>query len=97
MSDLSTFKRFVELGHAALLKSGPSAGKIAVIVEIIDHNPTDVRSDEKGDADADAAAVWRRSSSRITLAKTSQALETVKKKKKGGGDDRDLEAVDVAW
>ncbi|KAF5382805.1 hypothetical protein D9757_007260 [Collybiopsis confluens] len=34
----STFKRFVEVGRVILLKSGPSAGKIAVIVEIIDHN-----------------------------------------------------------
>ncbi|KAF8878769.1 translation protein SH3-like domain-containing protein [Infundibulicybe gibba] len=37
MSD-STFKRFVEVGRVVLLKSGPSAGKIAVIAEIIDHN-----------------------------------------------------------
>ncbi|KAF9527665.1 60S ribosomal protein L14 [Crepidotus variabilis] len=34
----SNFKRFVELGRVVLLKSGPSAGKIAVIAEIIDHN-----------------------------------------------------------
>ena len=34
----STFKRFVETGRVVLLKSGPSEGKIAVIVEIIDHN-----------------------------------------------------------
>ncbi|CAE6439079.1 unnamed protein product [Rhizoctonia solani] len=34
----STFKRFVEVGRAVLLKSGPSEGNIAVIVEIIDHN-----------------------------------------------------------
>jgi len=34
----STFKRFVEVGRVVLLKSGPSAGKIAVIAEIIDHN-----------------------------------------------------------
>ncbi|KAJ3753935.1 translation protein SH3-like domain-containing protein [Lentinula raphanica] len=37
MSD-STFKRFVEVGRVVLLKSGPYAGKIAVIAEIIDHN-----------------------------------------------------------
>ncbi|KAF9037023.1 ribosomal protein L14-domain-containing protein [Rhodocollybia butyracea] len=36
MSD-STFKRFVEVGRVVLLKAGPSAGKIAVIAEIIDH------------------------------------------------------------
>ncbi|KAJ3795650.1 ribosomal protein L14-domain-containing protein [Lentinula aff. detonsa] len=36
MSD-STFKRFVEVGRVVLLKSGPYAGKIAVIAEIIDH------------------------------------------------------------
>ncbi|KZV83157.1 putative RPL14B-ribosomal protein [Exidia glandulosa HHB12029] len=34
----STFKRFVEVGRIVLLKSGPSAGKTAVIVDIIDHN-----------------------------------------------------------
>ncbi|KAJ3806799.1 ribosomal protein L14-domain-containing protein [Lentinula aff. lateritia] len=37
MSD-STFKRFVEVGRVVLLKSGPYAGKIAVVAEIIDHN-----------------------------------------------------------
>ncbi|RDX55273.1 60S ribosomal protein L14 [Polyporus arcularius HHB13444] len=34
----SNFKRFVEVGRVVLLKSGPQEGKIAVIVEIIDHN-----------------------------------------------------------
>ncbi|KAF8173114.1 ribosomal protein L14-domain-containing protein [Pholiota molesta] len=34
----SNFKRFVEVGRVVLLKSGPSAGRIAVITEIIDHN-----------------------------------------------------------
>ncbi|KAK2464079.1 hypothetical protein APHAL10511_003909 [Amanita phalloides] len=34
----SNFKRFVEVGRVVFLKSGPSAGKIAVISEIIDHN-----------------------------------------------------------
>jgi len=34
----SNFKRFVEVGRVVLLKSGPSAGSIAVITEIIDHN-----------------------------------------------------------
>ncbi|KAG8790349.1 hypothetical protein FRC12_012090 [Ceratobasidium sp. 428] len=34
----STFKRFVEVGRVVLLKSGPSEGKIATIVEIVDHN-----------------------------------------------------------
>ncbi|KAG8679157.1 hypothetical protein FRC08_017166 [Ceratobasidium sp. 394] len=38
MPDPSTFKRFVEVGRVVLLKSGPSEGKIATIVEIIDHN-----------------------------------------------------------
>ncbi|KAG9078378.1 hypothetical protein FRC06_008397, partial [Ceratobasidium sp. 370] len=36
--DPSTFKRFVEVGRVVLLKDGPSEGKIATIVEIIDHN-----------------------------------------------------------
>jgi len=34
----SNFKRFVEVGRVVLLKSGPQAGHIAVIAEIIDHN-----------------------------------------------------------
>ncbi|KAG5653470.1 hypothetical protein H0H81_000239 [Sphagnurus paluster] len=34
----SNFKRFVEVGRVVLLKSGPNAGKIAIISEIIDHN-----------------------------------------------------------
>ncbi|KIM35823.1 hypothetical protein M413DRAFT_449563 [Hebeloma cylindrosporum] len=34
----SNFKRFVEVGRVVLLKSGPHAGSIAVITEIIDHN-----------------------------------------------------------
>ncbi|KAF9482850.1 60S ribosomal protein L14 [Pholiota conissans] len=34
----SNFKRFVEVGRVVLLKAGPSAGSIAVITEIIDHN-----------------------------------------------------------
>ncbi|KAF5351285.1 hypothetical protein D9758_007980 [Tetrapyrgos nigripes] len=38
MSQPSNFKRFVEVGRVVLLRSGPSAGKIAVIAEIIDHN-----------------------------------------------------------
>ncbi|KAK7437382.1 hypothetical protein VKT23_018627 [Stygiomarasmius scandens] len=38
MSQPSNFKRFVEVGRVVLLTSGPSAGKIAVIAEIIDHN-----------------------------------------------------------
>lgn len=33
----STFKRFVQVGRVVLLKAGPSAGKIAVVTEIIDH------------------------------------------------------------
>lgn len=38
MSSESTFKRFVEVGRVVLLNDGPSAGKLATIVEIIDHN-----------------------------------------------------------
>ncbi|KAK7033636.1 hypothetical protein VNI00_012636 [Paramarasmius palmivorus] len=38
MPESSNFKRFVEVGRVVLLKSGPYAGKIAVIAEIIDHN-----------------------------------------------------------
>ncbi|KAF8548891.1 hypothetical protein OG21DRAFT_1488996 [Imleria badia] len=34
----SNFQRFVEVGRVVLLNAGPSAGNIAVIAEIIDHN-----------------------------------------------------------
>ncbi|KAG8979188.1 hypothetical protein FRB94_012195 [Tulasnella sp. JGI-2019a] len=34
----STFKRFVEVGRVCLIENGRCAGKIAPIVEIIDHN-----------------------------------------------------------
>ncbi|KAM0749908.1 hypothetical protein T439DRAFT_326799 [Meredithblackwellia eburnea MCA 4105] len=37
MSD-TTFKRYVEVGRVVLLNDGPYAGKLATIVEIIDHN-----------------------------------------------------------
>jgi large subunit ribosomal protein L14e len=42
MQDPSTFKRFVEVGRVVLLKSGPFDGKIATIVEIMDHNRVSV-------------------------------------------------------
>jgi len=38
LQEPSQFDRFVEVGRVVLLKAGPSAGKIAVIVEIIDQN-----------------------------------------------------------
>ncbi|EIN08709.1 60S ribosomal protein L14 [Punctularia strigosozonata HHB-11173 SS5] len=38
MPEQSTFKRFVEVGRVVLVNSGPSAGNVAVIAEIIDHN-----------------------------------------------------------
>ncbi|KAF0447604.1 putative 60S ribosomal protein L14e [Gigaspora margarita] len=34
----SSFKRFVEVGRVVFLNSGDDAGKLAVIVDIIDHN-----------------------------------------------------------
>ncbi|KAK9767681.1 hypothetical protein K7432_002320 [Basidiobolus ranarum] len=33
-----SFKRIVEVGRVVLLNHGPEAGKLAVIVEILDHN-----------------------------------------------------------
>ncbi|GAA5860015.1 hypothetical protein JCM5353_004885 [Sporobolomyces roseus] len=38
MSQDTTFKRYVEVGRVVLVNDGPSAGKLAVIAEIIDHN-----------------------------------------------------------
>ena len=32
-----TFKRYVEVGRVVLVNEGPQAGKLATIVEIIDH------------------------------------------------------------
>ena len=37
-SSVSTFKRYVEVGRVVLINDGPSTGKLATIVEIIDHN-----------------------------------------------------------
>lgn len=37
-AELVVTERFVEVGRVVLLKTGPSEGKLAVIVEIIDHN-----------------------------------------------------------
>ena len=37
-SSESTFKRYVEVGRVVLLTDGPCEGKLATIVEIIDHN-----------------------------------------------------------
>ena len=38
MSNKESFKRFVEVGRVVLINQGEFAGKLAVIVEIIDHN-----------------------------------------------------------
>merc|ERR1712093_36256 len=38
MSQDTTFKRYVEVGRVVLVNDGPSAGKLAIIAEIIDHN-----------------------------------------------------------
>jgi large subunit ribosomal protein L14e len=50
-----TFKRFVEVGRVVLVNDGPSAGKLATIVEIIDHNrvrcneaPSEGAADSRG-------------------------------------------------
>lgn len=37
-SSEATFKRYVEVGRVVLLSDGPCEGKLATIVEIIDHN-----------------------------------------------------------
>ncbi|KAF9436632.1 hypothetical protein BGZ76_003429 [Entomortierella beljakovae] len=38
MARLLTFQRVVEIGRVVLINYGPDAGKLAVIVDIIDHN-----------------------------------------------------------
>ena len=38
MSNRESFKRFVEVGRVVLINEGESSGKLAVVVEIIDHN-----------------------------------------------------------
>ncbi|KAG5458809.1 MAG: 60S ribosomal protein L14e, partial [Olpidium bornovanus] len=45
------FKRTVEVGRVVLLNHGPYAGKLAVIVEIIDHNRVGVFQPLKAEAD----------------------------------------------
>lgn len=37
-TNLYLTERFVQLGRVVLVNDGPSKGKLAVIVEIIDHN-----------------------------------------------------------
>lgn len=34
----ASFKRYVEVGRVVLVEEGPSAGELAVIVEVIDQN-----------------------------------------------------------
>mgnify|MGYP001591486652 CR=1 len=43
-STVSTFKRYVEVGRVVLISDGPFEGKLATIVEIIDHNRVRVLS-----------------------------------------------------
>jgi large subunit ribosomal protein L14e len=46
MSNKESFKRFVEVGRVVLINQGEFAGKLAVIVEIIDHNKVRLTSIE---------------------------------------------------
>lgn len=43
-SSEATFKRYVEVGRVVLLTDGPCEGKLATIVEIIDHNRVSLAS-----------------------------------------------------
>ncbi|EST10200.1 Ribosomal protein L14 [Kalmanozyma brasiliensis GHG001] len=44
----ASFKRFVEVGRVVLVEEGVSAGQLAVIVEIIDHNRAIIDSPSTG-------------------------------------------------
>ena len=41
------FKRFVEVGRVVLISYGPDAGKLATIVDVMDHNRVLVDGPEK--------------------------------------------------
>lgn len=43
----ASFKRYVEVGRVVLVEEGPSAGQLAVVVEIIDHNRVSLRLQPK--------------------------------------------------
>lgn len=43
-----SFKRFVEVGRVLLVREGEDAGKLAVIVEIVDHNRAVVENPSAG-------------------------------------------------
>ncbi|SAM75090.1 probable RPL14B-ribosomal protein [Ustilago bromivora] len=44
----ASFKRYVEVGRVVLVEEGPSAGQLAVIVEVIDHNRAIIDSPSTG-------------------------------------------------
>ncbi|CDR88249.1 probable RPL14B-ribosomal protein [Sporisorium scitamineum] len=44
----ASFKRYVEVGRVVLVEEGPSAGQLAVVVEIIDHNRAIIDSPSTG-------------------------------------------------
>ncbi|SPO25031.1 probable RPL14B - ribosomal protein [Ustilago trichophora] len=44
----ASFKRYVEVGRVVLVEDGPSAGQLAVVVEIIDHNRAIIDSPATG-------------------------------------------------
>lgn len=48
MSNRESFKRFVEVGRVVLINQGEFAGKLAVVVEIIDHNKVRRGRDGRG-------------------------------------------------
>lgn len=41
------FKRYVEVGRVVLINQGESEGKLAVIVEIVDHNKVSIVTREQ--------------------------------------------------
>ncbi|KAJ3713729.1 ribosomal protein L14-domain-containing protein [Lentinula guzmanii] len=86
MSD-STFKRFVEVGRVVLLKSGPYAGKIAVIAEIIDH--------KRAVIDGPTTSVPRQSYPYKHLTLTPLALTKLPRGSRSGAIKKQLEKEDT--
>ncbi|KAJ3996456.1 ribosomal protein L14-domain-containing protein [Lentinula boryana] len=83
----STFKRFVEVGRVVLLKSGPDAGKIAVIAEIIDH--------KRAVVDGPTTSVPRQSYPYKHLTLTPLALTKLPRGSRSGAIKKQLEKEDT--
>ncbi|KAK0532361.1 hypothetical protein OC834_002633 [Tilletia horrida] len=75
MVNTESFKRYVEVGRVALLNKGESAGQLAVIVEIIDHNRVSLLQCMRMQVEAEKERVVRGGSAATVAAGRSAAAE----------------------